>query len=182
MTRGVGQRALHALTGRKTNGGCGAAISCQPGRAAKLPLVAPSEPPSRRGACRGEGGRLWRGRRFPVSGRRRRGAGAGPGRSRRGPGKAEPAAAAGRGAVLSGAGSAMRLTQGMCSIAECAAPGGDGPAARPRLVKIAVVGGSGVGKTGEGGARRRRRREGKGGRGAWLTPVCACPQRSWCGS
>lgn len=85
-------------------------------------------------------------------------------------------------AVLSGAGSAMRLTQGMCSIAECAAPGGDGPAARPRLVKIAVVGGSGVGKTGEGGARRRRRREGKGGRGAWLTPVCACPQRSWCGS
>ncbi|KAF4790460.1 Ras-like protein family member 11B [Turdus rufiventris] len=35
----------------------------------------------------------------------------------------------------------------MCTIAECA-PGGDGPAtARPRLVKIAVVGGSGVGKT-----------------------------------
>ncbi|NXG50084.1 RSLBB protein, partial [Psilopogon haemacephalus] len=42
----------------------------------------------------------------------------------------------------------MRLTQSMCSIAECA-PGGDGcpAAARPRLVKIAVVGGSGVGKT-----------------------------------
>ncbi|KAL2305192.1 hypothetical protein Nmel_007168 [Mimus melanotis] len=41
----------------------------------------------------------------------------------------------------------MRLTQSMCTIAECA-PGGDGPAtARPRLVKIAVVGGSGVGKT-----------------------------------
>ncbi|XP_042664342.1 ras-like protein family member 11B [Tyto alba] len=41
----------------------------------------------------------------------------------------------------------MRLTQSMCTIAECA-PGGEGcPAARPRLVKIAVVGGSGVGKT-----------------------------------
>ncbi|NXR32759.1 RSLBB protein, partial [Zosterops hypoxanthus] len=41
----------------------------------------------------------------------------------------------------------MRLTRSMCTIAECA-PGGDSPAtARPRLVKIAVVGGSGVGKT-----------------------------------
>lgn len=78
----------------------------------------------------------------------------------------------------------MRLTQGMCTIAECAAPGGDGPAARPRLVKIAVVGGSGVGKTGEGG-KRRRRKGGEGrkeGGGARLTPVCARPQRSWCGS
>lgn len=54
----------------------------------------------------------------------------------------------------------MRLTQSMCTIAECA-PGGDGPAtARPRLVKIAVVGGSGVGKTGEGGSGR-----GEAGRG-----------------
>lgn len=54
----------------------------------------------------------------------------------------------------------MRLTQSMCTIAECA-PGGDGPAgpatARPRLVKIAVVGGSGVGKTGEGAAAGARR-------------------------
>lgn len=50
----------------------------------------------------------------------------------------------------------MRLTQSMCTIAECA-PGGDGPTtARPRLVKIAVVGGSGVGKTGEGGSGRGR--------------------------
>lgn len=66
----------------------------------------------------------------------------------------------------------MRLTQGMCSIAECAAPGGDGPAARPRLVKIAVVGGSGVGKTGEGGARRRRgRKEGWKGSAA---NACVC--------
>ncbi|XP_067154160.1 ras-like protein family member 11B [Apteryx mantelli] len=48
----------------------------------------------------------------------------------------------------------MRLTQSMCTIAECAAGGAAGAegcpaagAARPRLVKIAVVGGSGVGKT-----------------------------------
>lgn len=58
--------------------------------------------------------------------------------------------------VRAGGGAAMRLTQSMCTIAECA-PGGDAcpaaAAARPRLVKIAVVGGSGVGKTGEGGGR-----------------------------
>lgn len=76
----------------------------------------------------------------------------------------------------------MRLTQSMCTIAECA-PGGDGPAtARPRLVKIAVVGGSGVGKTGEGAATGARREGGRQRRNALMVPVCACPQRSWCGS
>ncbi|XP_059577730.1 ras-like protein family member 11B isoform X3 [Alligator mississippiensis] len=40
----------------------------------------------------------------------------------------------------------MRLIQSMCTIAEC--PPDCCPAARPRLVKIAVLGASGVGKTG----------------------------------
>ena len=103
---------------------------------------------------------------------------AGGGREKRGGKGSGVSGSAGlRGAAR---GCAMRLTQSMCTIAECA-PGGEGcPAARPRLVKIAVVGGSGVGKTGE--ADGRGENGGQGGGGARLTLICACPQRSWCGS
>lgn len=67
------------------------------------------------------------------------------------------------------AGAAMRLIQNMCTIAEYPAPGSTAAdcclgAAGRRLVKIAVVGASGVGKTGES-KRGTRLAEGRDGTG-----------------
>lgn len=75
----------------------------------------------------------------------------------------------------------MRLIQNMCTIAEYPAPGSAAAAADcclgaagRRLVKIAVVGASGVGKTGESSRSAENRLVSGAGRGRPTPPGVAC--------